>query len=89
MSPMVSELPVTNHQWLSCHLSPMVVESVSEMVVWKQAQCPRTEVVRSDEIAKVMLMKRMGRKLEWRQQSEKTQTGEKTRDTCLQSMGLG
>ena len=48
----------------------------------------RTEVVRSDEIAKVMT-KRVKRKGELRKQGCTTHTDEKTNDTWLQSMELG
>ena len=48
----------------------------------------RTEVVRSDEIEKVMT-KRVKRKGELRKQGETTHTDEKTNDTWLQSMELG
>ena len=54
----------------------------------RDRQHPRTEVVRSDEIEKVMT-KRVKRKGELRKQGETTHTDEKTNDTWLQSMELG
>ena len=48
----------------------------------------KTEVVRSDEIEKVMT-KRVKRKGELRKQGETTHTDEKMNDTWLQRVGLG